>query len=131
MKDVRPPLWLWLWSIGFPLIVAGGAYAVGGLGPGLVGLVLAGVSSAVGARFLIRHGMPGTNRTATGTHEAPAVLFRRLWLVLVFAVIVGLLIAIATIGVHAATVAMACCGLLILVGGGVALAVMNKTDGGA
>ena len=61
----RPPLWLWLWSISFSLLVAGVAYAMGGIGAGLFGLVLAGISSAVGARFLMRHAMPGTSRTAS------------------------------------------------------------------
>lgn len=58
-------------------------------------------------------------------------LFRRLWLLVMLAVALALLIAVASTGVRSATVAIACCGLLILVGGAVALAVMNKTDGRA
>lgn len=60
VMDARPSPWLWLWWISFPLMVAGGAYAMGGIGPGLFGLVLAGIGTVVGARFYIRHAMPGS-----------------------------------------------------------------------
>lgn len=130
--DAWPSPWLWLWWISFPLMVAGGMYAIGGIGPGVCGLVLAGVGTVVGARFHIRRAMPDSDQAATPTdaHGAPLVLFRRLWLLVMLAVALALLIAIASTGVQVATVVIAC-GVLVLVGGAVALAVMHKTDGGA
>jgi hypothetical protein len=133
VMGARNSPWLWLWWISFPLLVAGAMYAMGGIGAALFGLLLVGISTAVAARWYIRHEMPGTTRTAPlpNTSGAPAVQFRRLWLVLMFALIVGVVIAIASNGIRAATLAIACGGLLILVGGAVALAVMNKSDRGA
>lgn len=106
---------------------------MGGIGPGLFGLVVASIGTVIGARYYVRLAMPGTGQSAgpTGTYGASLVLFRRMWLLVMLAVVLALLISVASTGVQAATVVIACCGLLILVSGAVALAVMSKTDGGA
>jgi hypothetical protein len=55
-------------------MVAGSAYAMGGIGPGLFGLVLAGIGTVVGARFYIRHAIPAAAR-----RRARPVPNERLW----------------------------------------------------
>jgi hypothetical protein len=132
VMGARPSPWLWLWLISFPLMTAGVAYALGGLGTGIFDLVIVSIVTVATARFQLRRGMPGTHpATPTSAQPAPLVLFRRSWLLVIVAVALALPIVVASTGISTATVVIACCALVILVSGAVALAVMSRAGGDA
>jgi hypothetical protein len=111
-----------VWWMIFPFIVGAGAFAIGGIGPGVFAFVLAGICSVIAARFDKRSHVRVGDRISAQAREGMSEQFRRWWLVSVIAVAVGVTIVYVGVGVLAGTVALVC-GILFVAGGAGALAI--------
>jgi amino acid permease len=67
--SAKPPTATRVWWMIFPVLVGAGAFALGGIGPGVFALVLAGICSAVAARFDRRLRVRASDRTSTRPRE--------------------------------------------------------------
>lgn len=128
-----------LWRVVVPLLAGGVAFALGGVGPGLFTLALAGIASAAAGRF---QGMSATQSgdQANGTAHVPtssanmpssperrrqlAARFLGCWLVSIVAF--ALAVPLAYAGSPAAGTAVLVCGLVVVISGAIALVVMRR-----
>src|ERR1039458_3669612 len=94
--------WTLAWFMAFPVLVGVGAFALGGIGPGVFAFVLAGVSSTMAMRFY------GRLRVGVGERrEEASEQFRRLWLVMLAAVAIGVATTFASASPRAGEAALA------------------------
>ena len=100
----------------------------GGIGPGVFGFVLAGICVVAAVRFERRFRTSARDRPGAHASEEIVERFRRLWLISLAAILLGVAIAFVSVGTRAGTVALAC-GILFVASGAVALAVMRNRDG--
>jgi FtsH-binding integral membrane protein len=115
------------WWVIFSLIVAGGAFALGGVGPAVFAFALAGICVVMAVRYERRQRVSVRERLASRASEEQVERFRRLWLVSLVLVLVGVVIAFVSGGTWAGTVALAC-AVAVGVGGAVALVIMRNRD---
>jgi hypothetical protein len=101
-----------------PVLVGAGAFALGGIGPGVFAFVLAGLSTATGARFYRRSRI----RLGERFNEEAPEQFRRLWLVTLAAGAIGVAMTFASAGPRAGVAALAL-WIALVASGAVVLAV--------
>jgi hypothetical protein len=111
----------------FPFIVGGGAFAIGGIGPGVFAFVLAGICVVITGGFERR--FERSVRDSPGSHASEDIVgrFRRLWLVSLIVVLLGVVIIFVGGGMRAGAVALVC-GIIFVAGGAVALAIMRNRE---
>ena len=99
----------------FPILVGAGAFALGGFGPGVFAIVLAAVCTTMAARLYRRWRIEADERVSAEASEQ----FRRLWLVMLAAVAIGVATTFASAGPKAGAVAVALWVALVASGAGV------------
>jgi hypothetical protein len=110
----------------FPLLVGAGAFALGGVGPAVLGLVIAGGAVVIAVRM--DRTPPAGDQTNAQASPALVERFRRLWLMSVVAAVLGTALIYVGAGTEAGTVALVF-AVLFVASGAVALVVMRKRGG--
>jgi hypothetical protein len=118
------------WWVAFPFLVGGGAFAFGGIGPGLFAFAASGLSVAMAVRIdrRLRTQLKVNEFTSAQPGRARVAQFRRLWLMALAAVLAGVVTVVISGGTATGTVAAACL-VAVGVGGGTAAAVTRRRGG--
>ena len=123
----RPGTGTRAWRVTFPFMVGAVVFALGGIWRGVGAVAFTGIAVVIAARIDNRSHVGAGDRISPQSGEEMFTRFRRLWLVSLAAILVGVAIAFASGGTRAGTVALAC-GILFVAGGAVALAIMSKNE---
>jgi hypothetical protein len=116
-----------VWWMIFSVIIGGGAFAIGGIGPGVFAFALAGICVVVAVRFERNLQVSVRDRPGARASDGKVERFRRLWLVSLVLVLVGVVIGFVSGGKWAGIIVLAC-AVAVGLGGAVALIVMRDQD---
>jgi hypothetical protein len=124
----RRPIAVIAWLVLAPFLVGGVAFAFGGLGAGIFGLVSGALVVGLAVRFDKKIRIRLTGFCGGEASEPRVEQFRRWWMIALAAAAIAVGTAFLSCGAEGGAVAAACL-VVVGVGGGVALAVMRVAVG--